>query len=208
MWTPLLDRHGPCFVGFGHLDPLTTHLGIELHLDGAFVQIVLRCQRQHHAQAIYDARDHEPAVKVQLSLSPDKLDGEESSVVYDFNSVEVDASKDVAKFVFSACVASHVAEFKVILVHFELEDAFVFALKVLILFFIGCILLLLSSDCLSCLVRVLASVLVACRDKGCRLLARLRAFPNSIFLVLSILLLLALSFSFSIEDWMRHKCRG
>ena len=73
---------------------------------------------------------------MQLRLSPDKLDREESSIVDDFNSVEIDASKNVAKFVFSARVACHVAEFKVILVHFELEDAFILALKAVILFVI------------------------------------------------------------------------
>ena len=40
MWPPLLNWHGARLIRLGYFDPLPAHLGIELHLNGSFSQVM------------------------------------------------------------------------------------------------------------------------------------------------------------------------
>ena len=46
---PLLERNSARLDWFWHLDPLSTHLGIKLHFNGAFSEVVASEQYKHYS---------------------------------------------------------------------------------------------------------------------------------------------------------------
>jgi len=59
-----LDWHGSSLVWLGDADPFAAHLGIELHFNGTFAQVVTTDENEHHAHAGERLFDDHKAIEV------------------------------------------------------------------------------------------------------------------------------------------------
>ena len=103
-------------TGFSHAYPVALHLGIELHLDGAFTKVVAAQKEQHDEQAVETEHDVHHGVEMQLSVQLHEFQGQETRVVHHLHWIEVDCSQDVTEFVLGGGVTLHIWEFKIVVV--------------------------------------------------------------------------------------------